>query len=97
MTRQGVVLRMLREVVFFESLFKSNKWIWLFGWLFHFGLFLVLLRHLRYFTQPVWTWVALIQPFGMYAALPWSPAWPACGRAASWSTGYATSPPRPIT
>jgi len=66
-TRGGVVLRMAREVVLFESLFKSNKWIWLFGWIFHFGLLLVLLRHLRYFTQPVWGWVALIQPFGVYA------------------------------
>jgi len=27
----------------------------------------VLLRHLRYFTEPVWGWVALIQPFGIYA------------------------------
>jgi len=67
-TRTGVLLRMLREVTVFESLFKSNKWIWLFGWVFHFSLLLVLLRHLRYFTQPVWTWAALIQPFGMYAA-----------------------------
>ncbi len=64
----GVVLRMFREVAFFESLFRSNKWIWLFGALFHFGLFLVLARHLRYFTQPVWLWVYLIQPFGKYAA-----------------------------
>ena len=67
-TRSGVVMRMFREVVFFESLFKSNKWIWIFGWMFHFGMFLVLARHLRYFTDPVWTWVSLIQPFGMYAA-----------------------------
>lgn len=67
-TRQGVVLRMLRELLFFESLFRSNKWIWVFGYLFHFGMFLVLARHLRYFTDPVWTWVALIQPFGLYAA-----------------------------
>ena len=51
----------------FESLFKANKWIWLFGWMFHAALLLVLLRHLRYFTQPVWEWVALIQPFGVYA------------------------------
>jgi nitrate reductase gamma subunit len=28
----------------------------------------VLLRHLRYFTDPVWSWVALIQPIGLYAA-----------------------------
>jgi nitrate reductase gamma subunit len=67
-TRTGVVMRMFRELVFFESLFKSNKWIWIFGWMFHYGMFLVLARHLRYFTNPVWTWVDLIQPFGMYAA-----------------------------
>ncbi len=67
-TRTGVALRMLREVTVFESLFKSNKWIWLFGWMFHVALLLVLLRHLRYFTQPVWFWVDLIQPFGTYAA-----------------------------
>jgi len=67
-TRQGVVLRMFREVAFFESLFRSNKWIWIFGYLFHFGMFLALARHLRYFTWPVWTWVELIQPFGKYAA-----------------------------
>ena len=66
-TRLGVAGRMLREVTLFESLFKSNKWTWLFGWVFHFALLLVLLRHLRYFTEPVWGWVVLIQPFGVYA------------------------------
>lgn len=67
LTTGGVVLRMFREVVFFHSLFRSNKWIWIFGWMFHVALALVLARHLRYFTEPVWTWVALIQPFGKYA------------------------------
>jgi nitrate reductase gamma subunit len=66
-TRGGVVLRMAREVMLFESLFRSNLWTWLFGWLFHAGLALVLLRHLRYFTEPVWGWVAFLQPFGVYA------------------------------
>ncbi|MRR51480.1 MAG: nitrate reductase [Rhodocyclaceae bacterium] len=66
-TQIGVYARMAREVVFFESLFKSNLWIWAFGWLFHMGLALVLVRHLRYFTEPVWSWVAIAQPFGMYA------------------------------
>jgi nitrate reductase gamma subunit len=66
-TRSGVVARLLREVVLFESLFKGNKWTWLFGWLFHFGLLLALLRHLRYFTEPVWGWVAAIQWLGLYA------------------------------
>jgi len=63
----GVVLRMTREVVFFESLFRSNKWTWIFGWMFHAALLLVLLRHLRYFQEPVWATVAWIQPFGTYA------------------------------
>jgi len=67
-TRRGVVLRMLLEVTLFRSLFRSNKWIWLFGWLFHVALLAVLLRHLRYFTEPVWFWVDLVQPFGLYAA-----------------------------
>ena len=67
LTRQGVVFRVAREVMFFESLFKSNKWIWLFGVLFHAGLLLVVLRHFRYFIEPVWFWVVLVQPFGIYA------------------------------
>ena len=66
-TQTGVVLRMAREVLFFESLFKSNKWIWLFGWTFHMGMWLVLIRHLRYFTEPVWGWVVFAQPYGTYA------------------------------
>ncbi|TCS73872.1 nitrate reductase gamma subunit [Sulfuritortus calidifontis] len=68
-TNAGVAYRMAREVVLFESLFKSNKWIWVFGWLFHVGLLLVLLRHIRYFQEPVWFWVNIIQPFGKYASL----------------------------
>ncbi|MCC7285105.1 MAG: respiratory nitrate reductase subunit gamma [Burkholderiaceae bacterium] len=66
-TGTGVVLRMTREVVFFESLFKSSKWTWAFGWLFHAALLLVLLRHLRYFQQPVWAPVVWVQAFGTYA------------------------------
>jgi len=36
--------------------------------MFHLALLVVLLRHLRYFIDPVWMWVALIQPFGKYAS-----------------------------
>ena len=68
-TRWGVGLRLAREVVFFESLFKANLWIWLFGWLFHAALLLVVLRHLRYFVEPVWSWLAWLQPLGVLAAL----------------------------
>lgn len=67
LTRKGAALRVASEVVLFNSLFKSNKWIWLFGYIFHVALALVLLRHLRYFVEPVWGWLAFIQPFGIYA------------------------------
>jgi len=66
-TTSGVALRLTREVVFFESLFKANKWTWVFGWLFHAALLLVLLRHVRYFQQPVWDVIVFIQPYGTYA------------------------------
>ena len=66
-TRRGVVLRMAREVVFFESLFKANKWIWLFGWVFHMGMWLVFIRHARYFVFDIPGWLAFMQPIGIYA------------------------------
>lgn len=67
LTKSGVAFRLFREVVFFESLFKATKWTWIFGWMFHAALALALLRHFRYFTEPVWGWVVLVQPFGAYA------------------------------
>ena len=67
-TQTGVVLRMFREVVFFESLFKSTKWTWLFGWVFHIALFAVLFRHLRYFQDPVWAPVVWLSPLVKYLA-----------------------------
>ncbi|OGA40618.1 MAG: nitrate reductase [Betaproteobacteria bacterium RIFCSPLOWO2_12_FULL_62_13] len=67
LTRMGAAGRVAREVVLFESLFKANKWLWVLGWLFHVALLVVLVRHLRYVTEPVWAWVALAQPFGVYA------------------------------
>jgi len=82
-TTGGVVLRMLREVLLFESLFKANLWIWLFGWMFHVALALVLVRHLRYFTEPVWFWVAWLQPFGLYGGLAM-----AAGLAALWARRF---------
>ncbi len=67
-TQSGVALRLFREVVFFESLFKSTKWTWLFGWVFHMALFAVLFRHLRYFQEPVWAPVAFVSPLFKYLA-----------------------------
>ena len=72
----GVVLRMAKEVILFASLFRSNKWTWLFGWLFHVSLALAFIRHLRYIIDPegplgfmmpvIGLWI--IQTAGKYAA-----------------------------
>ncbi len=71
-TRTGVWWRMLKEITVFESLFKSNKWTWIFGWLFHLSLLLAFFRHLRYALTPdslLWPLVSLevVQTFGKYA------------------------------
>src|SRR5450759_3588011 len=91
-TTGGVVLRMLREVALFESLFKANLWIWLFGWMFHVALALVLARHLRYFTEPVWFWVSWIQPFGIYGGLAM-----VAGLAALWARRFLVERIRSIS
>jgi len=70
-TTTGVVMRMGREVVFFESLFKSNKWTWIFGWLFHVSLLIAFLRHLRYVVSPdsligAIIWLDIVQVPGAY-------------------------------
>ncbi|CAO0822176.1 Hdr-like menaquinol oxidoreductase cytochrome b-like subunit [Desulfarculales bacterium] len=69
----AVIVRMLLEVFLFRSLFRntkmeyreggkvrygSAKWLWLFGLLFHWSFLIVVLRHMRFFFEPV---PALIQ------------------------------------
>ncbi len=65
----GVIGRMALEVLLFRSLFRnlkpelrddgprltygSNKWLWLGALAFHWSMFIVIIRHLRFFTQPV--------------------------------------------
>lgn len=63
----GVICRMAGEIFLFRSLFRnskaelvngrpvygSSKWLWFFGLMFHVSLLLVILRHLRFFTEPV--------------------------------------------
>ena len=51
-TYRGVFLKMLRETLFFESLLRASKWTWLFGWVFHYALALVLMRHLFFCGRP---------------------------------------------
>ena len=68
-TRSGVAGRLVREVVLFESLFKASKWTWLFGWVFHAALLVVLVGHLRYFTEPVWAPAVFVQGVAPHAGL----------------------------
>lgn len=73
-TQAGVVFRMAREVVLFESLFRASKWTWVFGWMFHLGLALAFVRHLRYVMSPdfiLWPLINnwLVQFAGQYGSL----------------------------
>ncbi len=56
----GVLLRITREVLFFESLFRASRWTWLFGWIFHYALAMVLLRHLFFVTGTLEPWVIML-------------------------------------
>jgi nitrate reductase gamma subunit len=67
----GVLGRMAGEIVLFRSLFRntktqlidgrpvygSAKGLWFFGLMFHMALLTVVLRHLRFFTEPICTWI----------------------------------------
>jgi nitrate reductase gamma subunit len=66
-TRTGVVWRMFKEIVVFESLFKANKWIWFFGWLFHFALVLASIRHLNVFFGSFGRALAALEILSDYA------------------------------
>ena len=70
----GVIGRMALEVLLFRSLFRntkmgltnqkvvygSTKWLWLGGLVFHWAFLFILLRHLRFFTEPVLPLVNLL-------------------------------------
>ena len=71
----GVIGRMFLEVFLFRSLFRntkaelrqgpkvtyaSAKWLWLFGILFHYSFLIILLRHFRFFMEPIPSFVEAI-------------------------------------
>lgn len=55
------------DILLLRRLFVANPALWFGEWLFHATLFLVLLRHLRYFMNPVPRWVAAAQMPGWIA------------------------------
>lgn len=68
---------MALEIFLFRSLFRntnvdicqkrpvygSAKWLWFFGLLFHWSLFFILLRHLRFFVQPIAPFINALAAF----------------------------------
>jgi len=75
-TSLGVIVRMAFEVLLFRSLFRntkaelregpnltygSTKWLWLGGLAFHWTFLIILLRHLRLFTEPIPYFVTLLE------------------------------------
>jgi len=70
LTRTGVLVRMAVEVFLFKSLFRASKWTWFFGWIFHWALVLLFIRHLGYFWPGDTPEVLLkTEPF-KYASFP---------------------------
>jgi nitrate reductase gamma subunit len=74
--RFGVIGRMALEILFFRSLFRNTKseltkgpkitygetkWLWLGALAFHWSLLVVLLRHFRFFIEPVPFFVPALQ------------------------------------
>lgn len=75
-TTLGVVARVALEVLLFRSLLRNSrfefregpklvyfweKWLWVAGLAFHWSLFVILTRHLRFFTQPVPAFVGWLE------------------------------------
>ena len=55
------------DLLLFRRLFNTNKLVWVGSWTFHVSLLLVIIRHLRYFLDPVPGWVVCAQPFGIFS------------------------------
>lgn len=55
------------DIVFFGRLFKGGAALWFGEWIFHFSFLLVMLRHLRFFLNPVPDWVWCAQTPGLIA------------------------------
>ncbi|MBC8208646.1 MAG: sulfate reduction electron transfer complex DsrMKJOP subunit DsrM [Desulfobulbaceae bacterium] len=75
-TNSEVIARMFLEIFAFRSLFRntkselhegpkityeSSKWLWLFALIFHYSFLVIVLRHMRLFTNPVPGWIQAIE------------------------------------
>lgn len=72
----GVIVRMAFEVLLFRSLFRNTrlefregpkigyeweKWLWVFSLVFHYSFLAVVVRHLRFFTEPIPFFVHMLE------------------------------------
>jgi len=84
----GVVVRMAFEVLLFRSLFRHTrlefregprigyeweKWLWIGALAFHYSFLVVVLRHLRFFTEPIPYFVQLIESLDGFLELGIAP------------------------
>ncbi len=74
-TKGGVFVRMLLEILAFRSLFRNTRmkmregklsynleiFLWVGALAFHYAFLTTLVRHLRFFTEPIPSWVSLIE------------------------------------
>lgn len=76
-SRIGVFFRMFFEIFFFRSLLRndrielygsersfiygSERYLWFFALLFHWSMFIIVLKHLRFYLEPIPQWVLFIQ------------------------------------
>jgi nitrate reductase gamma subunit len=73
---RGVIIRMAFEILLFRSLFRNTrlefregprigyeweKWLWLGALVFHYSFLVVLLRHLRFFAEPIPGFVHILE------------------------------------
>lgn len=65
-SRFGVVLRLMRETFLFQSLFRASRWTWVFSWLMHAALVLLLFKHAFYFFDTVPFWLGVLLSLGHY-------------------------------
>ena len=86
----GVIVRMIFEVLLFRSLFRNTrmefrdgprigyeweKWLWLAALAFHYSFLVVVVRHLRFFTEPIPIfvhWLEYLDSFFEMGILPLS-------------------------
>jgi nitrate reductase gamma subunit len=84
----GVVGRMIFEVLTFRSLFRNTrmefrggprigyeweKWLWLFALMFHYAFLVVVIRHLRFFTEPIPGFVQIVESLDAFFQLGAAP------------------------